>query len=577
MKRSKLMLSVLCAAAFTAAVSVSCSEISMIEIDAPADLQSKIDSIAAANNVDRGDTTTITINTAIVGAEDCSSGWWGAFSDCFEVPANKLLHFEFVNHSSKGNNWNNWNLLLASTEGHSTDDNANYSEYFVLRSDAYGWGNADYASALIQTDYFEEGHLADWDEFRAQFMDGAYVTIEVDHSISGYAFVTAKSYNASYGYAITETYNHPVPTSSSVYASLITDGSYFEMKNAYLIPSKIQAVEDQPAVSIAAAGYPAALELGETDYWGNAVATVTFADGTSAPADTADIAFEVIPDLTTIGQKTVIFSYSKTKQGNYGPAVVGHYTINMTNPIVGIEAEAKVNLIGGAKTATLSAGAVKVTATYGDGSKAPLASSQFTVEFADNQYVFEGAGTYEKAFTASMVTSKGETLTAEGNVVAAASSQPAQTAQVGASDFSTGWWVPEGFSRDWNVAPYESEVVEMTLGSDNLGNWHSVCTVLRAADLTEYAVVRQDHFGWGAGYGVAVASSNWNWDYFASHLNGSKVAITVTNCGDGTANIRYTITDSEGEPHFQYYDGIAVTSEDLTFANIVEEGYLIYE
>ena len=47
MKIKSLILKALAAAAFVASVSVSCSEISFIDINPPADLQSKIDSIQA--------------------------------------------------------------------------------------------------------------------------------------------------------------------------------------------------------------------------------------------------------------------------------------------------------------------------------------------------------------------------------------------------------------------------------------------------------------------------------------------------------------------------------------------------
>ena len=74
------------------------------------DLQSKIDSIANSKGpVNSGDTTYININTMMIGEDDNSSGWWSAFSDYFTIPTNKLLHLEFINHTTGANNWNNWN------------------------------------------------------------------------------------------------------------------------------------------------------------------------------------------------------------------------------------------------------------------------------------------------------------------------------------------------------------------------------------------------------------------------------------------------------------------------------------
>ena len=574
MKIQKLMLELLSGLAFVAAVSIGCSEVGNFYVDAPADLQSKIDSIAAAKQaVDTGDTTYVDITTAVVGATDCTTAWWGDFSQSFEVPAGQLLHFEFVNHSSMNNNWSNWNVVCTTNGDRDASD---YSEYFVIRSDAYGWGNGDYASALIATDYFEEGKLADWDEFRTNFMDGAYCTIEIDHAAAGVAYMTAYSYNATYGFGITETYSQAVSATSPVYVFITTDESSFNMQSAYCVPSKIQEIPDENAVSISAAGYPVSLEIGSEDYWGSAVATVTFADGTTAEAAVEDITFNV-PDLGTLGTKTILYSYSKTKQGNYGPSVCGSYTIDVVNPIVAIEATAKAYLIGGAKYVTLSNGALHVEATYSDDSKALLSPSQYDVEFAGGKIVYEGvAGSYPDAFTVSVTTASGNLIQDSGTLEIIAGELPAQTEPVGAADFSNAWWTT--FTQDWVVAPYTSASLSMHVTSLCGFNYQSPCTILRAASLAEYAVVRMDNFGWGgSGYDTAVLSSDWNWDTFLSGLNDSDVAITVSNNGDGTANVRYYVIYAGGETHFQYYDGVTVDPSDLQFALVTEESYLVFD
>src|SRR5690554_3346189 len=110
MKTTKLIKYALFAAILASFALVGCEKIDTYSIDAPADLQSRIDSIAAAKaSKDTGDTTYLDINTAIVGAEDFSSGWNAAHSDYFSIAPNKLLHLEFTNHSSGIDNWNNWN------------------------------------------------------------------------------------------------------------------------------------------------------------------------------------------------------------------------------------------------------------------------------------------------------------------------------------------------------------------------------------------------------------------------------------------------------------------------------------
>jgi len=94
-------------------------------------------------------------------------------------------------------------------------------------------------------------------------------------------------------------------------------------------------------------------------------------------------------------------------------------------------------------------------------------------------------------------------------------------------------------------------------------------------------VVRMDNYGWGGAIGDACANittaSNWNWDTFASSINGSTVAISVSNSGTGTASIRYYVIYESGETHFQYYDNIPVDSNDVQFALVTEESYLIFD
>ena len=185
---------VLGAAVLAAFGLVWCEKLDLYTIDAPSDLQHRIDSIAAAKP-NTGDTTYITIATAIVGAEDNSAAWWTAFSDYLTIPANKLLHMEFINHGTGVNNWNNWNLAV--TNEIADRSAADYKEYFVLRSDAYGWGgkmgDAGYPFdiKMITQDYPDTDGDGDiWNDFRTT-MQGAHVSIDIDHSATGNVYVTA--------------------------------------------------------------------------------------------------------------------------------------------------------------------------------------------------------------------------------------------------------------------------------------------------------------------------------------------------------------------------------------------------
>ncbi len=570
MKTTKLMRSALYAAVLVAVFATfglgGCDKMNHYTINAPSNLQSRIDSIKAAKP-NTGDTTYVNIATAIVGAEDNSSAWWSAFSDYFTIPTNKLLHMEFINHTTGINNWNNWNLAVVNLADRASAD---YKEYFVLRSDAFGWGgkmasvdpNYAFDIKMITQNYPSDDKGVIWSDFRTT-MQGARVSIELDHSVTGNVFVTATAVGTN-GTTMVETYNQPVSATADIMAFLVCDGSHFEMKKAYLIPSKITVVPDVNPVSIAIEGAPAFVEMGNKNFWGNAKATVTFADGSSILADSTNISFTVIPDMTTLGVKTVIVAYSKTKEGAYGKAVSNFYKLEVTNPVVSLEVTTLPNITKyyyfSNDPVIFNTTGIVVTGTYSDGSKGviPNANLQFGK--------IPAASGSQSALITYVGATKTVTTTCPLTLVKGVS-------QVGANDFSSAWWTV--FSSDYPVASGSSKTITMYCYSDNLANWHSPCTILRKADKTEYGVVRMDNFGWGTGYGTATSSSDWNWGIFTSGISGSKVAITVTNNGNNTADILYNVTYASGETHFQKYAGVTVDSSDLNCALVTEESYLV--
>ena len=125
-------------------------------------------------------------NTTTVGAEDNTTGWWGAHSSLNTIAANQALHMEFLNYSSKVNNYNNWVLVL--TNGTYLGDDG-YTEYVVLRSDNFGWGSKFESGTRVHyrttpipgfddlTD--DDARIAlYWQTFREE-MDGATVSVDI--------------------------------------------------------------------------------------------------------------------------------------------------------------------------------------------------------------------------------------------------------------------------------------------------------------------------------------------------------------------------------------------------------------
>jgi hypothetical protein len=152
----------------------------------------------------------------IVGNEDCTTGWWSAFSDLVKATGNQTIHFGFYNYTNGSANWNNWLLVL--TNGKDRDETG-YAEYCVLRSDAYGWGDASYTGDNIS-------HNFNWDTFTTD-MKGAYVDLTIkrtDSRVDVTAIVTTTT-QIIYTY----TFYHEGITTADIGAFLTCEGSYLEI------------------------------------------------------------------------------------------------------------------------------------------------------------------------------------------------------------------------------------------------------------------------------------------------------------------------------------------------------------
>lgn len=151
----------------------------------------------------------------IVGNEDFSTTWWSAFSDLVKMTDNKTTHIGFYNYTNGANNWNNWVLVV--TNGKNRGEEG-YAEYFVLRADAFGWGDGNYKGENISHNFnFSDGSFV-------ENMKGAYVDLSIkrtNNRIDVTAVVTAKS-GTVYNY----TFFYEGVTTSDVGSFLTCEGAY---------------------------------------------------------------------------------------------------------------------------------------------------------------------------------------------------------------------------------------------------------------------------------------------------------------------------------------------------------------
>lgn len=114
----------------------------------------------------------VTNGSKMLGNEDNSSLWANPiYSDAFKVNAGETKYITFTNYSNLASNWNNFLVILQSSNVHKA----------VVRADNYGWG--DGYEACIH--YGTQGVWEDW----LKGMNGAKVTVFVTNNGDGTADV----------------------------------------------------------------------------------------------------------------------------------------------------------------------------------------------------------------------------------------------------------------------------------------------------------------------------------------------------------------------------------------------------
>ena len=131
--------------------------------------------------VEKHAATFVTPSPAILGAEDCTTGWWGAHLDAdVKVPAGETRAFSFTNLGGAAN-WNNYVVVLR---------NAALAEYVVVRSDNFGWTGDNSGPYGWKNCTAGSTGAADWATWLAG-MNGAKVVVYVTNKNNGTADVLA--------------------------------------------------------------------------------------------------------------------------------------------------------------------------------------------------------------------------------------------------------------------------------------------------------------------------------------------------------------------------------------------------
>jgi hypothetical protein len=286
--------------------------------------------------------------------------------------------------------------------------------------------------------------------------------------------------------------------------------------------------------------------------------------------------------MEQLGVKTLVAIYNKTFKGeNCELPIVANAIFEVVEKIVSIEVttppshmqyyyytSAATNTLADWTMAFDPTGMV-VTAAYANGNSRVVDNAKLS---------FSAVSAKTGSQTVTITAEEGVTATVEVTVSESIPSEVTNTAKmVGAEDNSTAFW--GAFSDDFKAPVGETKSITFTNYSSLAGNYSNFVVVLRKADTaTEYAVVRADNFGWGDGFAACLYSgTQGDWSTWLAGMNGAKVTVYVTNCGNGTADVQAVMEGTTGTTSTQYYLGInTVDSNDLNFALTVDGCHLVF-
>ena len=492
MKYNKLA-NVLCSAALGLMALTSCEGGDLFGINSPDWLSSKADSIAAEKAKNQGGDEIIEgmqEDVYTIGATDFSTGWWAQFSKYYQVREGEkwIAQFNLNINPSATNTYKNFAMIICNDEDRGA---ANYKEYGAIRYDFQPSGNSEWG------DYIDRSLAASDLEFQTDTDTGVdklggKVTLTVDRTEGGLVVTMTNG-------TITKTYTQKSSlvnlnadaSNTTIRCFLVPEGSYINFLGSTVEPiGGFTSKEDKQPLSMTLNGVPKKVLQGTSleDAFANVTATIQFEQEVSAVVKYADLTFQAVPNMNSLGKKTLVAAYAKTFKGEAAAA-----------PVIG------------------------------------------TAEFE----------VVDKLYTS-----------------------------IGATDNSTGWW--GAHSENIKVGPNETFVSTFTNYTSGANNWNNFVIVLCKADNSEYAVVRADNYGWGAGYdgnaNLELSGGQSDWGAWLAAMDGAKVTTYITNNGDGTADVKAVMVGNDGNTYLQEYKGInTVDPNDFYFRYTVDGCHLEFD
>lgn len=574
-----------CAAALWMLALASCEGGELYDVNAPEWISDKIQEIEDSKKEPEDEVLEgMQEDVYTIGNTDFTSGFWAAFSKYYVIPDGEKWNAVFNLNINPADNtyYKNFALIITNDVERGGEG---YTEYGAIRFDVTGnpetynsqWGDH------IDFQYISGTLLLDPVDNKDENVQklGGKVTLTVDRT-SENAF-TVKMTNG----VATKTYAQPNKepnlnadaSNTNIRCFLVPEGSYIDFLQTNIVPvGGLTSAADKNPVSMVLQNVPAQISLGTSleEAMTNISAIVTFEEGVTKTVTASELSFSAIPDINQTGDKTLVAVYNKTFKGeNCDKPIVA----NASFKVVGVLQSISITTAPSrtkpyyytsedAKSCTMpfDPTGMVVTGTYSDGSSVVIDNAKLSFSAIPAK-----AGSQPVTITA------GENITATVNVtVSEATVVKNSTDMIGTEDNSTAFW--DAHSDDFNVPAGQTKSITFTNYSSLSDNWNNFVVILRKADLTEYAVVRADNYGWGDGYAACVHNgTQGDWATWLAGMNGAKVTVYVTNCGDGTADVQAVMQGTDDAISTQCYWGInTIDANDLNFALTVDGCHLVF-
>lgn len=569
----------LCACSFVALglpVLTGCEGGELFDVNAPDWISDKVQEIEDSENNNQEDIYTF-------GSTDYSSAFWTEFSKYYVVPDGKIWTAEFELHIDPNatNTYKNFALVMTNDVDR---EGEGYKEYGVMRYDHQPSGNSEWGS-YINRSYVQSTLTFETDTDEGIEKLGGKVTLTVDRTVEDFFAVTMTNG------VVTKTYEQPYEwenlnaeaSNTNIRCFLVVEGSYIDFLSSKIGTTGGNVSADKNPKSMVLKNVPQYVDAGTSleEAMAGVTAEVTFEDDATKIVSASELSFTAIPDMDTPGAKTLVAAYNKTFKGeNCDTPIMAYANFEVVEKIVSIEvttqptrttyyyytssATASLNN----RTLAFDPTGMVVKATDSSGKTRVLDNSRLTFSTVPAKVGLQIVTiTAEAGITATV-----NVIVKESQVLEVTNNKTT----VGIMDNSTPFW--GDFSDEFNVPVGETRFIKFTNFTSRVENYHNFVVVLRKSNLIEYAVVRADNYGWGDGYAACLTSGGQaDWVAWRDEMNGAKVTVYVTNCGNGTADVQAVMVGNAGTTSTQYYLGInTIDPNDLNFALTVENAHLIF-